>query len=140
MRIATVSGINNLQYLDTKAQSGTTYYYTVRAYNGSALSTYDTAGKSLLFLYTPRLVSAESTRNGVVINYTKSANCDGYYIYRKTSGSGWVRIKHVYGANNVSFTDTRAEKGTTYIYTVKAFKGSAMSGYFANGIEIKDKY
>lgn len=140
VRIATVSGINNLQYLDTKAQSGTTYYYTVRAYNGSALSTYDTAGKSLLFLYTPRLVSAESTRNGVVINYTKSANCDGYYIYRKTPGSGWVRIKHVYGADNVSFTDTRAEKGTTYIYTVKAFKGSAMSGYFANGIEIKDKY
>ncbi len=139
-RIATVSGINTLQYLDTKAQSGVTYYYTVRAYNGASLSTYDTVGKAQLFVYTPRLSSAQSTKNGVVVNYTKSANCDGYYVYRKTQGSGWVRIANIKGANTLSYTDKGAQKGTTYIYTVKAYKGSVMSGYFANGIEIKDKY
>ena len=140
VRIASVSGIATLQYLDTKAQSGVTYYYTVRAYNGSSLSTYDTTGKAQLFIYTPRLSSAQSTKAGVVINYTKSANCDGYYVYRKTSGTSWVRIATVKGADTLSYTDKGAQKGTTYIYTVKAYKGSVMSGYFANGIEVKDKY
>lgn len=138
--IGSVSGINTLQYLDTKAQSGVTYYYTIRAYNGSSMSTHDLTGKAQLFVYTPRLGSAQSTKTGVVINYTKSGNCDGYYIYRKTQGSNWVRIATVKGASSLSFTDKSAQKGTTYIYTVRAYKGSVMSSYFANGIEIKDKY
>ena len=140
VRIVSVSGINTLQYLDTKAQSGVTYYYTVRAYNGSSLSTYDTTGKAQLFVYTPRLNSAQSTKAGVIVNYTKSANCDGYYVYRKTQGSSWVRIATIKGADTLSYTDVSAQKGTTYIYTVKAYKGSVMSCYFANGIEVKDKY
>jgi fibronectin type 3 domain-containing protein len=140
VRIASVSGINTLQYLDTKAQSGVTYYYTVRAYNGSSLSTYDTTGKAQLFVYTPRLNSAQSTKAGVIVNYTKSANCDGYYVYRKTQGSSWVRIATVKGADTLSYTDKLAQKGTTYIYTVRAYKGSVLSSCFATGLEIKDKY
>ncbi|MBR5442358.1 MAG: leucine-rich repeat protein [Clostridia bacterium] len=140
VRVASVSGINTLQYLDTKAQSGVTYYYTVRAYNGSSLSTYDTTGKAQLYVYTPRLSSAQSTKTGVVINYTYSSKCDGYYVYRKTPSSGWVRIATVQNPSTLSYTDKTAQKGTTYIYTVKAYKGAVMSSYFANGIEIKDKY
>ncbi len=140
VRIATVKGIGTLQYLDTKAQSGTQYYYTVRAYNGSSLSTYNTNGTALTFVATPRLISAKSVKAGVTVTYSKSANCDGYYVYRKTAGSSWVRIATVNGADKVSYTDRGAVKGTTYIYTVKAYKGSVMSSYFANGIEVKDIY
>lgn len=140
VRIASVSGINTLQYLDTKVKSGVTYYYTIRAYNGASMSTHHLSGVGQLFLYTPRLSSAESTRAGVVINYTKAVNCDGYYVYRKTQGSNWVRIATVKGADTLSYTDKGAQKGTKYIYTVRAYKGSVMSSYFATGIEIKDKY
>lgn len=138
--IGTVSSADTLSYLDTTAKAGETYSYTVRAFNGSSLSTYNLSGKSLTFIYTPRLSSARSTQSGVVINYTRSAGCDGYYIYRRTADSGWLRIAVVSGADNLSYVDKTAQKGTEYIYTVKAYKGSLMSSYFTNGIKVKDIY
>ncbi len=139
-QIGKVTSGSTLTYLDTTAKAGETYSYTVRAYNGSSLSTYNLEGKSLTFVYTPRLSSAKSTKDGVVINYTRSAGCDGYYIYRRTANSGWLRIAAVKGADNLGYLDAGAVKGTEYIYTVKAYKGSLMSSYFANGITVKDVY
>lgn len=139
-QIAKVTSGSTLTYLDTTAKAGETYSYTVRAYNGASLSTYNLDGKVLTFIYTPRLSSAKSTKDGVIINYTKSAGCDGYYIYRRVAGSSWLRIATVKGADSVSYLDKSAQKGTEYIYTVKAFKGSLMSSYFANGITVKDVY
>ena len=139
-QIGKVTSGSTLTYLDTTAKAGETYSYTVRAYNGSSLSTYNLEGKSLTYIYTPRLSSAKSTQAGVVVNYTKSAGCDGYYIYRRTANSSWLRIATVKGADNLSYLDTGAQKGTEYIYTVKAYKGSLMSSYFANGITVKDVY
>lgn len=139
-QIGKVTSGSTLTYLDTTAKADETYSYTVRAYNGSSLSTYNLTGKELTFIYTPRLSSAKSTKNGVVINYTRSAGCDGYYIYRRTANSNWLRIATVKGADNLSYLDKGAQKGTEYIYTVKAYKGALMSSYFANGIKIKDIY
>lgn len=138
--IGKVTSPSTLTYLDTTAKAGVNYTYTVRAYNSSSLSTYNLSGKNIDYVYTPRLSSAVSRTDGVKITYTASAGCDGYYIYRRTADSSWHRIATVKGSGNLSYIDSGAKKGVTYIYTVRAFKGSAISSFFANGIQIKDKY
>lgn len=45
-RIGTVSGVNKVTYLDKTAKKGVTYTYTVRAYSGKTLSSYNTKGIS----------------------------------------------------------------------------------------------
>ncbi|MBO5897350.1 MAG: fibronectin type III domain-containing protein, partial [Clostridia bacterium] len=63
----------------------------------------------------------------------------GYYVYRKTANSTWVRVATVGGTNNTTFLDKTAKKGTTYTYTVKAVYGATTSGYYS-GISCYDKY
>lgn len=46
-RIAIVGSGSTLKYKDTTARKGKTYFYTVRAYNGSYKSAYDTTGKKI---------------------------------------------------------------------------------------------
>lgn len=43
-KIATVSGASKVAYTDKTAKAGTTYTYTVRAYNGKYISYYNTTG------------------------------------------------------------------------------------------------
>ena len=45
-KIATVKGVNSLSYVDRKAARGTTYTYTVRAYYGGKMSSYNSKGVS----------------------------------------------------------------------------------------------
>lgn len=138
-KIATVTGNSKVSYIDKTAKSGVKYRYTVKAYNGSYYSTYNSSGFAIEFLSAPKLRSATSTKNGVKISYTEVTGSEGYYIYRKTSDSSWKKIGTVKKSATTSFTDKKAVKGTTYTYTVKAFDGSYVSGYYA-GIKVKDKY
>lgn len=44
IKIAVVKGVNQVSYKDKTAKKGKTYYYTVRAYNSSGQSSYNTKG------------------------------------------------------------------------------------------------
>ncbi|MGN1316444.1 MAG: leucine-rich repeat protein [Acutalibacteraceae bacterium] len=125
-------------YTDKNQKSGTVYQYTVRVYNGTAWSSYNTSSK-IQFLSTPVILTPKSTKDGVVISYRKVTGAESYRIYRKTSQSGdWVKLADVSG--KTTYTDKTAKKGTTYYYTVRAFNGSYKSGYSSDGVKIKDIY
>ncbi len=131
---------STLSYKDASSKSGTQYIYTVRANNGSDRSAYLTSGKTILFLSTPKKGGIKSTRSGIQVKYTRSVGATGYYIYRKIGSSGWKRIATVKGNNVLSYTDKSAQKGKTYKYTVRAYKGSYKSSYYSSGQKIKDIY
>lgn len=115
-------------YTDTSAKNGTTYYYTVRAYYDSTLSSYVTT-KSIKRLAQPG-VTLSNTSSGVKISWGKVTDASGYYVYRRTSSTGsWTKLKTTTGT---SYTDTSAKAGTTYYYTVKAYSGSSNSSYITN--------
>lgn len=115
-------------YTDTSAKNGTTYYYTVRAYYDSTLSSYVTT-KSIKRLAQPG-VTLSNTSSGVKISWGKVTGASGYYVYRRTSSTGsWTKLKTTTGT---SYTDTSAKAGTTYYYTVKAYSGSSNSSYITN--------
>ncbi len=138
-RIATVKGGSTVTYKDTKVSKGKVYVYTVKAYDGSAKSAHNADGIWLRYLATPTLKSVTSTTSGVKFTWSKVTGAEGYYVYRKTTGD-WKRIATVKGNTKVTYLDKTAKKGTTYTYTVKAFKGTTYSYYNTKGLTIKDKY
>ena len=94
-------------------------------------------GVTVKFLGTPKISSAVSTKNGISLKFNTVSGANGYYVYRKTLTGSWVLIgKSATG----SYIDTTAQKGATYIYTVKAYSGSVLSSYYSTGIKVKDVY
>ena len=123
---------------DTQMTAGTTYYYTVRAYDGgSTLSYFVGAGASakatVSSLAIPHLKSAANVINGVTVTWDAVADAKTYRVYRKTATTGWVGLAEVTGT---SYTDQTATSNTTYIYTVRAVSGKRISLYETAGISI----
>lgn len=133
--------VSGTSYTDTAIAnaSGKYYRYTVRAVSGY-YSGFDTNGLYLMRLADPDLTSARSYSSGITVKWKQSAGAKGYYVYRKTSGTSWVRVAVLNGVSNTTFTDKTARKGTTYIYTVKAFCGSTMSQCDQSGLSCRAKY
>ncbi len=131
----------NLWFVDNAVAGadGEYYRYTVRAVNGS-FSGFDTNGLYIKRLSNPALKSAVSTRAGITVKWGAIKGTTGYYVYRKTANSGWVRIAAVGGTNNTTFVDKSAQKGVTYTYTVRACYGYTLSSYNTRGISCKDVY
>lgn len=128
-----------LKFTDENVKSGVKYSYAIKAVSSGTISGYYT--KTTEFLKKPVVSSAKSTREGIVLKYSKSTGSDKYRIYRKASGEkDWTRIATVKGSSKVSYTDKTAKKGVTYRYTVRAFSGSYKSAYDKTGYKIKDKY
>ncbi|MGN0166225.1 MAG: leucine-rich repeat protein [Lachnospiraceae bacterium] len=122
-KIKEVTGINTLSYTDTTANSGTIYYYAVRAYSGSSTS-FSITGDPIKYLKSQK-PTVKNAATGVKVSWSKVTGAGGYYIYRKTGADGtWSRIKTVTGGSNVSYIDTTAANGVTYYYAVKAYSGS----------------
>ena len=134
-RIATLSSSAS-SYIDTKAKSGTTYTYTVKAYSGSTNSSYNKSGVSIKYLTAPKISSAKSSKSGITVKWGKTTGAKGYYVYRKTSSSGWKKIATT---SNLYYTDKSAKKGKTYTYTIRAYSGSTRSSYYS-GKKCKDVY
>ncbi len=114
--------------------SGKTYYYTVRAYVGSAStaksntydaaywSGYDSTGVKAVYLSTPKLSSVKSASSGTKISWGSVTGASGYAVYRKKSGGSWSMLTTT---TKTSYTDKASlSGGKTYYYTVRAYKGS----------------
>lgn len=131
-KIATVT---KTSYTDKNVSAGKTYTYTIRAYNGSVLSGYNTKGWSAKRLTVPKLTKIENKSNGVKITWGKVSGAKEYNVYRKTGKDGsWTRLATV---TSTTYTDKKAVGGTSYYYAVRAVSGSSISSYNSNGIGIK---
>ena len=137
LRIATVTGNANVTYLDTAAKSGQNYTYTVKAFSGQYHSNYVLNGVTIKFLGTPKISSSVSTKNGISLKFNTVSGANGYYVYRKTLTGSWVLIGK---SSTGSYVDKTAQKGVTYVYTVRAYNGSVLSSFYATGIKVKDVY
>ncbi len=130
---------SKLYFTDKKAKSGTNYYYTVRAYSGSVKSYYDTDGLSIRRLVAPKISSATSKNEGILLKWNKITGASGYYVYRKASSGEWKKIASVKGKTKVKYLDESPRKGATYQYRVKAYYSKSTSGN-SNSYKIKCKY
>ena len=134
-----IGSASTSSYIDKTAKSGTSYIYTIRAYDGSVLSSFNSNGWKIKFLATPKLGSAVSSKSGITFKWSAVTGASGYIVYRKTGTGSWVQLAKISGKSKVAYLDKSAKKGVTYKYTVRAYSGSYKSSYYS-GISCKDKY
>ena len=126
-------------YIDKDVSSGKNYTYTVRCINSSATkftSGYDSKGKSVKYISTPKITKAESVDGGVKISWGKSNGAEKYRVYYKGS-KGWTRMVDT---TSTSYIDKDVSSGKNYTYTVRCINSSATkftSGYDSKGKSVK---
>lgn len=124
-KIASITNAKTLSYLDTSAKAGTTYSYTVQAYNKTVAGSYHNTGISMKRLKQP-VPSTSNASSGVKVTWKKITGASGYYVYRRTSSGSWKKLAAV-SSKTLKYTDTKAGNGGNYLYTVVAYSGSYQS-------------
>lgn len=108
-------------FIDDDVNVGENYTYTARCMNSDMTeftTGYDHMGRSYTYmpqLSNPRISSAETVSDGLKLSWSTVDEADLYRVYRD-EGSGWTKLGDT---RDTSFTDTSAESGVTYRYTVR---------------------
>ncbi|MCX6174235.1 MAG: fibronectin type III domain-containing protein [Ignavibacteriales bacterium] len=132
-----VTGFNNkyvnnvITYSITGLTGGTTYYYRVRAKNGSGTGESSSTITPLTVPHKPSTTFATAlTNNSFSANWNSSIGATGYYLDVATD-VGFTSF--VVGFNNedvlnvTSYSVTGLSGGTTYYYRIRAYNGSGVS-------------
>ena len=118
-----------LTYTDVNAAAGNTYYYVVRAINGSVKSAF-CAAQSIQYavasLNAPTMTLTSAASGQPVVSWTKVNGAAQYEVYRSTNGKNFSIVRRTAA---LSFTDTNAAAGATYYYQVRAINGSVKSDF-----------
>ena len=110
--------VKGKKYTDKEITGGQKYSYYIK--KGKLKS----SSKSITFLPAPSVKSAAVNDKGTVLKWNKAEGADRYVVYRKIAGGKAIRLG---SAKAESFTDTTAEKGIVYTYTVRSAKGKSTS-------------
>ena len=128
--------IKGTQYRDAAVTPGTTYAYTVRgvASDGRSLSpSYDGKGVSATVNKTPAnvtLTAARAGADGITVTWCAANGAASYTVYRRIGTAKWTIIAN--GVTETSYTDSKAQAGVAYDYTVR---GRAASGTLSPGFD-----
>ena len=133
-----LADVTSTGYLDTKAVSGTQYYYSVAAAkreNGAnRWSVYDTIGAAAMYVARPTGLRASQSGAKIDVSWNAVAGASHYRVYRKEAGGNWRMLGDV---TSTSYADTNVKSGVQYQYSVAAKKtstGNVWSGYDTTGV------
>lgn len=127
---------SSTDFTDKSLKSAGLFTYTVRAYNGSNLSSFNKSGKSNYFVPAPVLLSARCVKSTVSIKWEKVENVTGYYVYRKVAGGKYSIIATVKGADTTTYSDRGAAAGKTYVYALTAYSLTNARSGVSNKIKL----
>ena len=119
--------INN-KYVDTGAQGGGTYSYTVRCLDGAGniISGYDPVGISITTVAVPEITALANTSTGVQVSW-KAVSGAAKYCVMMYDGSKWESVAET---ASTSYIYTGAESGVTYTFAVRCM--DAYGNYISN--------
>ncbi len=126
-----------LSYTDTTAAAGTTYYYKVRAINGTDISLFCAAQsiKSPAVPSVPTMTLTTDRSGKPVLSWTSVKDASTYEVYRSTTGAAGS-YKIVRRTSGLTWTDTSTEMDKTYYYVVRAKNGN-LCGKFCAAKSVK---
>lgn len=119
---------NATTYTDSTANPNTDYSYQIVAYNVKG-ETISNAVKTLGVPIAPTNLSAVlSGTSQINLSWTDNSNNEtGFIVERSTDGTNFTALTTL-GANSTKYSDKNLTPGT-YIYRVKAIRGSLSSNY-----------
>ena len=79
---------------------------------------------------TPK-VTAKNVNGEIKVSWNRISGAKGYYVYRRTVNGKWKKIATIKSARKLYYYDKKAKSGTTYRYTVRAYRGTVKSSYKA---------
>ena len=122
-------------FTDKTVKSGSQYKYTLKAVNGSVLSTYRDSN-TLVYVAEP-VLKITNEANAISGSWNQVKGAKGYIIYRAEMKDGkWTKWVNLGTAKETAktFTDKTVKTGVTYKYTVKAINGKYKSSYSDSNI------
>ena len=108
----------NLNYTDSKADAGTTYYYKVKAGIVNGVKSNSSAAVAITCRCARPSVKITTSNGSPRLTWNAVAGANKYYIYRSTEANGI--FEYLYSTKNLFYTNKSAVAGTTYYYKVKA--------------------
>lgn len=129
---AKITQPGEISWRDTAAGNGITYYYTVRAYNGSSLSPY-TGGKSYVKVDAPSIKSFKrKSSTKFKLTWKTNPSATGYQIQYAQNGM-FVGAKKatVKNAKTGSYTLSKLAKKKNYYARIRAYKKSGGATYYS---------
>lgn len=130
-----ITNTTSTSYTWSGAKLGAKYTFTVRCINSGATA-YTSgfkASKAVTGLSKPKISSIRAVNSGTQINWGKVSGAVRYKIFRKTASTNWTTVGT---STTTSFTDKKASKGTTYLYTIRCISKDGttlLSGYYEAG-------
>lgn len=118
---------NKWVFTDTNCDTGTTYYYKVRATSvykdGFAFTGFSPVVSAKCTLAAPGGLALAAAKGKITASWNKVAGATGYRVFRATSKTGtYTRIKSITNGNTLSYADTSVTAGKTYYYKVRAYR------------------
>ena len=120
----------NSKYVDSGLKAGTTYYYKIKALNGSSSSKYSKSIKLSATLGKVVNLKGSYSNQGVALTWSNLVGASKYKVYRATSKDG--DYKYLGSTTSTSYTDKTVKAGTTYYYRVRGMKTVSKIKY--NGV------
>lgn len=115
-----IDTVTTAGYVDTTAKSGTTYYYKIRAINGSGIQGNASRAVSARYVASPatphKIVNVVS---GVHVYWKAVGGASKYGVWRSETGVNG-EYKWIANPKVPHFTDTTVQSGKTYYYRVSA--------------------
>lgn len=127
-----------LEYLDKTAVRGQKYYYTVKAFDGSAAGKTNTNAVELIYLSAPKFNGAPErlADNAVKISWSEVDGATKYRIYRRSADESVYTALATVSAEITEYTDTSAKiNGTVFYYKVRAINGT-VSGVTSSAAKV----
>jgi fibronectin type 3 domain-containing protein len=116
--IKTVTGTS---YTNKSLKTGTTYYYKLVPYRGTAKGAATKIVSAKLVLSKPKVSYSTPVAVGSVkVKWSKVSGASGYKLYRATSKSG--NYKLIKTTKSTSYTNKKLKNNKTYYYKVKAYR------------------
>lgn len=129
-----VGTTSSTSYINTSLNTGTNYYYKVRAYkNGTSInySDFSTVVSGKPVLSTPSSLTASSmSYNTLKTSWAAVSGASGYEVYRSTSSTG--TYSYVGSTTSTSYNNSGLTTNTTYYYKIKAYRMVGTTKVYSN--------